>query len=65
LLLRKPLTKAAKGATMKDWQGKAHTKWECKYHVVVVPKYRHKVLYGRVKKRVGEILYGNYADIKA
>ena len=41
---------------MKDWQSIAHTKWECKYHVVVVPKYRHKVLYGKVKKRVGEIL---------
>ena len=41
---------------MKDWQSLAHTKWECKYHVVIVPKYRHKVLYGKVKKRVGEIL---------
>ena len=33
-----------------------HTKWECKYHVVIVPKYRKKVLFGKVKKRVGEIL---------
>jgi putative transposase len=41
---------------MKDWQSLAHTKWECKYHVVLVPKYRHKVLYGKRKKRVGEIL---------
>ncbi|GHV85128.1 IS200/IS605 family transposase ISDha13 [Spirochaetia bacterium] len=41
---------------MKDWQSIAHTKWECKYHVVIVPKYRHKVLYGKVKKKVGEIL---------
>ena len=41
---------------MKDWQSIAHTKWECKYHVVIVPKYRHKVLYGKMKRRVGEIL---------
>jgi putative transposase len=41
---------------MKDWQSLAHTTWECKYHVVIVPKYRKKVLFGRVKKRVGEIL---------
>jgi putative transposase len=41
---------------MKDRQSIAHTKWECKYHVVIVPKYQHKVLYGKVKKRVGEVL---------
>lgn len=34
----------------------AHVKWECTYHVVIVPKYRKRVLYGQVKKRVGEIL---------
>ncbi|MDR2841926.1 MAG: IS200/IS605 family transposase [Spirochaetaceae bacterium] len=41
---------------MKDWQSLAHTKWDCKYHVVIVPKYRKKILYGKMKKRVGEIL---------
>jgi len=41
---------------MKEWQSLAHTKWECKYHVVIVPKYRKKVLYGRLRKRIGEIL---------
>ncbi|MDR0629667.1 MAG: IS200/IS605 family transposase [Treponema sp.] len=41
---------------MKDWQSLAHTKWECKYHVVIVPKYRMKILYGKVKKRIGQIL---------
>ncbi|GHT75523.1 IS200/IS605 family transposase ISDha13 [Spirochaetia bacterium] len=41
---------------MRDWQSLAHTKWECKYHVVIVPKYRKKVLYGRMRKRVGAIL---------
>ncbi|MFQ5592464.1 MAG: IS200/IS605 family transposase [Phycisphaerae bacterium] len=34
----------------------AHAKWECKYHVVMLPKYRHKRLYGRVRREVGKIL---------
>jgi putative transposase len=33
----------------------AHVKWDCKYHVVFIPKYRKKVLYGKLRKRVGEI----------
>ena len=34
----------------------SHVKSDCKYHVVIVPKYRKKVLYGRVGKDVREIL---------
>jgi putative transposase len=41
---------------MRDWRNQAHVKWECLYHVVIVPKYRHKVFYGRTRKRIGEIL---------
>jgi putative transposase len=41
---------------MKDWQSQAHVKWECKYHVVIIPKYRKKALYGKVRRKVGEIL---------
>ena len=41
---------------MKDWQSQSHVKWECLYHVVIVPKYRKKRLYGGVRKKVGEIL---------
>ncbi len=41
---------------MKDWKSLAHTKWECKYHVVFIPKYRHRVLFGKSRKRIGEIL---------
>lgn len=33
-----------------------HTKWECKYHVVWIPKYRRKVLYGQIRKYLGELL---------
>lgn len=41
---------------MKDWQSQAHVKWDCKYHVVIVPKYRRKVFYGKMRRRIGEIL---------
>lgn len=41
---------------MKEWQSSAHVKWECKYHIVIVPKYRRKVLYGKTRRRIGKIL---------
>ncbi len=41
---------------MQDWQSLTHVRWDCKYHVVIVPKYRKKVLYGKNRKRKGEIL---------
>jgi putative transposase len=40
---------------MKDWQSQAHVKWECKYHVVILPKYRRKVLYERLRRQIGRI----------
>ena len=40
----------------KDWQSQAHVRWDCKFHVVIVPKYRKKLLYGKVRRKVGEIL---------
>ena len=34
----------------------AHTKWECKYHLVFAPKYRRQVIYGKIKADVAQIL---------
>ena len=34
----------------------AHTKWECKYHVVFAPKYRRQVIYKQIRADVGQIL---------
>ena len=34
----------------------AHTKWECKYHVVFAPKYRRQIIYGKLKADIGKIL---------
>ena len=41
---------------MKDWQSQAHVKWECKYHVVIIPKYRQRVFFGKRQKEIGGIL---------
>ncbi|NOQ66426.1 MAG: IS200/IS605 family transposase [Desulfobacterales bacterium] len=41
---------------MKDYQSQSHVKWECKYHIVWCPKYRRKKLYGRLRRRFGEII---------
>ena len=41
---------------MHDWQSLSHVRWDCKCHVVIVPKYRKKVIYGKLKHRVGPIL---------
>ena len=42
---------------MKDYQSLNHTKWDCKYHVVFIPKRRRKQIYGVLRKRLGEIVY--------
>lgn len=34
----------------------AHTMWECKYHIVWVPKRRRKVVYGKLREEIGTIL---------
>ena len=34
----------------------SHTRWKCQYHIVFIPKYRKKVLYGKVREDVREIL---------
>jgi putative transposase len=41
---------------MHEWQSLSHVRWECKYHVVILPKYRRKVFYGRLRHRIGPIL---------
>jgi putative transposase len=35
----------------------SHSKWQCKYHVVLIPKYRKEKLYGAVKRRLGEVFH--------
>ena len=39
-----------------DLQSLAHTRWNCKYHIVFAPKYRRQAIYGKIKVDVGKIL---------
>ncbi|MDK0697890.1 IS200/IS605 family transposase [Clostridium perfringens] len=39
-----------------DTNSLAHTKWNCKYHIVFAPKYRRKEIYGEKKQEIGKIL---------
>ncbi len=39
-----------------DTNSLAHTKWNCKYHIVFAPKYRRQVIYLKIKKDIGIIL---------
>ena len=41
---------------MDDIESLAHARWECKYHVVWIPKYRRKALYGELRKHLGPVL---------
>ena len=41
---------------MNDNNSLAHTKWNCKYHIVFAPKYRRQIIYGKIKQSVGIIL---------
>ena len=42
---------------MKEHQSLSHTRWDCKYHVVFIPKRRKKKVFGARRRRLGEILH--------
>ena len=42
---------------MKDWRSQARVKWDCKYHVVIVLKYRRRKFYGSLRVEIGKILH--------
>ena len=48
---------------MKEYQSLTHTRWDCKYHVVFIPKRRKKLIFGKLRKDLGEILH-DLADRK-
>ena len=41
---------------MEDYQSLKHSKWDCKYHVIWIPKCRRKVLYGEMRRELGAVL---------
>ena len=42
---------------MREVNSLNHTCWECKYHIVFIPKYRRKVLFGQIRKEMGEVFH--------
>ena len=40
---------------MSNYKTLQHTEWDCKHHVIFIPKYRRKVLYGTIRQHLGEI----------
>ena len=42
---------------MDEYESLSHTRWECKYHVVFIPKCRRKVLYGKLRKDLGDLFH--------
>ena len=47
---------------MNDNNSLAHSKWDCKYHIVFAPKYRRKEIYGNKKSNLINFLYVCAAD---
>ena len=39
-----------------DTSSLAHTKWECKYHIVFAPKYRRQIIYGKIRLDIGQVI---------
>jgi len=39
------------------YQSLSHSKWDCKYHVVFVPKYRSQALYGEIRRQLGPVFH--------
>ena len=43
---------------MDEYESLSHSAWDCKYHVVFIPKYRRKALYGQLRNHLGEVFRG-------
>jgi putative transposase len=44
-------------STSVDYHSLAHSKWDCKYHLVFIPKGRKRRLYGNIRPRLGQIFH--------
>jgi hypothetical protein len=40
-----------------EFRSLSHTKWDCKYHIVFIPKRRKKVIYGQIRRMLGEMFH--------
>ena len=46
---------------MDEYESLSHSAWDCKYHVVFIPKCRRKALYGQLRNHLGEV-FGRLAQ---
>ena len=42
---------------MRDYKSLTHTRWDCKYYIVFIPKKRQKLIYGAIRKHLGETFH--------
>jgi len=42
---------------MAEYRSLSHTKWDCKYHLVFIPKRRKKVIYGQIRRMLGDLFH--------
>ena len=51
---------------MDDDLSLSHTRWNCKYHIVFIPKYRRKEIYGKLRSDIGQIIRQlcSYKDVE-
>lgn len=42
---------------MSDYRSLNHSRWECKYHIMFIPKYRKKRIFGQIKRYLGEVFH--------
>lgn len=41
---------------LRQWKNQSHVRWYCKYHMVIVPKYRRKAMFGLARKIIGGLI---------
>ncbi len=42
---------------MREWQSQSHVRWYCRYHIVWVPKYRKRAVFGQMRRGIGRIVH--------
>ena len=42
---------------MREWKKQTHVTWHCLYHIVFIPKYRKKAIFGRLRQEIGKVFH--------
>ena len=42
---------------MRDYKSLTHTRWDCKYHIVFIPKCRQKLIFGQLRQELGAVFH--------